>query len=152
MLPTFKLTSLTRKQVRIDRVNRSGFLMLVVCVLLLILISAAYVFSERMLVSNVASNGAMQRRQAISLSESGVAYARAKIKTAMAQDEADFDWPIHWSGEVSFSEKDRFGEFRLAYWDDQSQAWSNGVSDESCKLNLNQLPLDNSTPPKLVAC
>jgi type II secretory pathway component PulK len=148
MLPTFKLKSSTRKSVSMDRSNRGGFLMLVVCVLLLILISAAYVFSERMLVSNVASNGAMQRRQAISLSESGVAYARAKIKTAMAQDEADFDWPIHWSGEVSFSEKDRFGEFRLAYWDDQSQAWSSGVFDESCKLNLNQLPLDKLYAPE----
>ena len=127
--------------------DQRGYLMLIVCVLLLILISAAYLFSERMLISNVASTGSFQRRKAVSLSESGVAYVRASLQAAMATTDR-VKWPDRWRGEVTASGARPFGDFQISYWDDSSQAWQLGVSDESCKLNLNQLPLDTLYGPE----
>ena len=121
--------------------------MLVVCVLLLILISAAYLFSERMLINNVASTGTVQRRQAVSLSESGVAYVQASLQSVMAQA-TEIEWPSRWNGEVKTSDSDSFGEFQVSFWDERRDAWKAGVSDESCKLNLNQLPLDTLYGPE----
>ncbi len=137
--------------------GRDGFLMLVVCVLLLILISAAYLFSERMLISNVASTGALQARQANSLSESGIAYTRAKIQSAFQSDQGKVEWPEQWTGEVRSTvprsdQQDKrdqlFGEFQVSCWDHERSAWIPGVADESCKLNLNHLPLDKLYAPE----
>ena len=136
---------------------RGGFLMLVVCVLLLILISAAYLFSERMLLSNIASTGAMQARQSMSLSESGIAYTTAKIQSALHSAKENSQWPDQWTGEIRSaviggdekSKKDKsFGEFQISCWDDGRSAWIPGVADESCKLNLNHLPLEKLYAPE----
>ena len=122
--------------------------MLVVCVLLLILISAAYLFSERMLISNVASTGAVQARRAFSLSESGIAYTTAKIQSARLLEKPGEAWPDRWRGEVGFSENQSMGSFEISYWDEQDQQWIPGVYDESCKLNLNQIPLEPVYAPE----
>ncbi|MEC8473644.1 MAG: hypothetical protein VXZ38_03240 [Planctomycetota bacterium] len=122
--------------------------MLVVCVLLLILISAAYLFSERMLISNVASTGAVQARCAFSLSESGIAYTTAKIQSARLHENPGKAWPDRWRGEVEFSDNKSMGFFEISYWDEKNQLWSPGVYDESCKLNLNQIPLEPVYSPE----
>ena len=121
--------------------------MLVVCVLLLILISAAYLFSERMLISNVASTGAVRARRAFSLSESGIAYTTAKIQSARLLEKPGEGWPDRWRGEVGFSGNQRMGSLRFPIGMNRINSGF-GVYDESCKLNLNQIPLEPVYAPE----
>ncbi len=132
-------------------VKQRGFLMLAVCVLLLLMISAAYVFSERMLITNIAASGSVENRQSMALSDSGVAYVSAKVRSAFSSSSGTAsraNWQGRWQGEVSSSSNRVAGQFAIKHWDSIRQSWMPGVMDESIKLNLNTLPLEKVYAPE----
>lgn len=131
------------------RASRRGFLMLGVCVIILLMISIAYFFSELMLVENLASDGAIRVQQSRLLADSGSEYVLSKFAEArvggapaelLSNRFSDLEMP-EWG-------EDQIGRFRLSHWNARAQKWSTGVADESAKLNLNSLPLEAKFAPE----
>ncbi|MCH1440275.1 MAG: hypothetical protein L7W43_11505, partial [Rubripirellula sp.] len=56
-----------------------GFVLPVVCIVILFLTFQAYTFTELMLVENIASVASEKSRIAVSLSDSGISYATSRI-------------------------------------------------------------------------
>lgn len=121
-------------------ISNWGFVLPIVCIVILFLTFQAYTFTELMLVENIASVANEKSRLASSLSDSGIAYASSRI-TKPGGDAAGLTATEEWSGRLSLSKRTGDGEFDILSFNAVTQRWRLGVVDETSKLNLNELPL-----------
>lgn len=117
-----------------------GFVLPIVCIVILFLTFQAYTFTELMLVENIASVANEKSRIAASLSDSGIAYASSRITTS-GNGDAGLAATGEWRGRLPSSQRTGDGEFDILSFNVAAQQWRLGVVDETSKLNLNELPL-----------
>ncbi len=123
-------------------VNSMGFVLPIVCIVILFLTFQAYTFTELMLVENIASVANEKSRIATSLSDSGIVYATSRV-TTHGRDDSVLAATNEWSGRLSSSKRFGDGDFDILGFNAVTQQWRWGVVDETSKLNLNELPLDS---------
>ena len=117
-----------------------GFVLPVVCIVILFLTFQAYTFTELMLVENIASVASEKSRIAVSLSDSGISYATSRI-TPHESDDAVPRASNEWRVRLPSGQGSGGGEFDVLSFNAATGVWSFGCVDETCKLNLNELPL-----------
>ena len=118
-----------------------GFVLPVVCIVILFLTFQAYTFTELMLVENIASVASEKSRIAVSLSDSGISYATSRI-TSQESGLAGSGEPNEWRVRLASERGSEYGVVDVLSFNAAKGRWSFGLVDEACKLNLNELPLD----------
>ena len=130
-----------RNRIKGLRSDVTGFVLPTVCIVILFLTFQAYVFTELMLVENIASVAAGKSRVAMSLSDSGIEYVASKITADQKGPAYAFNLD-EWHGSMLSKRGRNYGEFEIFCRRGFGSQWASGVSDEARKLNLNELPRD----------